>query len=226
MVAPREIIDFLESILSIFLYDIRQKERSVFILVDNLVELSCKARIRERGKIIKDQKELKDFLKLANVGGELKKRLTNRRKERNTMQHDLVAVTVSHEHCADSILDLLELIKKLWGKYAFDGVDEWVDCAFRVVKLYSRSTSKKKKEIFENRLIKEVNWGLESSLNINGNTLKGIDIEIDGTPLGRRLPNDDEMIVSIKSPELWVIVIREHTLKVQSCLDELDITME
>jgi len=225
MRAPTEIIDFLESILIIFLYDIRQKERSVFILVDNLVELSCKARIRERGKRITDQKDLKDILKLANVGGELKKRLSNRRKERNTMQHDLVAVTVSHEHCADSILDLLVLLKKLWGKYVFDGVDEWVECAFRVVKLYSRSTNKKKREMFENKLIREVNWGIESSLNINDTKLTGLDIDQGGTPLGRRLPKVDEMIVSIKSPELWVIVIREHTLKVQSCLDELDISI-
>jgi hypothetical protein len=226
MLAPKEILDFIESIISIFLYEIRQKERAVFILVDNLVELSCKARIRERGKLITSQKELKNFLKLANVGGDLKRRLLSRRKERNTMQHDLVAVTVSNEHCADAILDLQRLIKKLWGKYAFDGVEEWVNCAFRVIKLYSRSTSKKKREIFEQRLIKEVNWGLESVLNKDHNYLIDYDGKLDEISSGKRLPNNDEIIVSIKSPELWVIIVREYTLKVQSCLDDLDIIID
>jgi hypothetical protein len=51
MLAPMELLDSLESILSIFLYDIKQKERSVFILVDNMIEVSCKARLREKKTI-------------------------------------------------------------------------------------------------------------------------------------------------------------------------------
>ena len=49
MYVPKEIVDFLESILGIYLSDIRHKERSAFILVDNLIEISCKTRIVERG---------------------------------------------------------------------------------------------------------------------------------------------------------------------------------
>jgi len=139
MQAPLEILDFFESILSIFYYDIKQKERSVFILVDNLVEVSCKERMRERNKQFGSNIDLKEILKLAEIRGELKKRLLRRRKERNSMQHDLVAITVTREHCADSILDVCELMKKLWGRNALDSVHEWVICALRIVKLYSRT---------------------------------------------------------------------------------------
>lgn len=47
MHAPNEVLDLLESVLGIFFYDIRYKERSVFILCDNLVELSCKTKIKQ-----------------------------------------------------------------------------------------------------------------------------------------------------------------------------------
>jgi len=47
MHAPNEVLDLLETILGIFFYDIRYKERSVFILCDNLVELSCKTKIKQ-----------------------------------------------------------------------------------------------------------------------------------------------------------------------------------
>ena len=47
MQASNEVLDLLESILGIFFYDIRYKERSVFILCDNLVELSCKTKIKQ-----------------------------------------------------------------------------------------------------------------------------------------------------------------------------------
>ena len=47
MKAPSEIVDFLESILGIYFYDIRHKHRSAFILCDSLVELSLKTKILE-----------------------------------------------------------------------------------------------------------------------------------------------------------------------------------
>ena len=47
MHAPNELLDLLESVLGIFFYDIRYKERSVFILCDNLVELSYKTKIKQ-----------------------------------------------------------------------------------------------------------------------------------------------------------------------------------
>ena len=112
MQAPVEIIDFLESILSIFFYDIKHKERSAFILVDNLVEVSCKARLRERNKQFNRNMDLKEILRISGIGSELKKRLLARRNERNTMQHHLVAVTVTKDHCADSIVDLCILLKR------------------------------------------------------------------------------------------------------------------
>ncbi len=154
MQAPMELLDSFESILSIFFYDIRQKERSVFILVDNLVEVSCKARLRERNKHFNRNIGLEEILKISSIGGELKKRLLRRRKERNSMQHDLVAITVSSEHCADSVLDLCELVKKLWGKYALDSAHDWIICSLRIVNLYSRSGDPDKRINLENYLEK------------------------------------------------------------------------
>ena len=124
MQAPMEIIDFLESILSIFFYDIKHKERSVFILVDNLVEISCKSRLRERKKQYPRNLDLEEILNLAGIGSDLKRRLLGRRKDRNSMQHDLVAITVTTEHCADAIVDLCKLMKRLWGKYALMTIEE------------------------------------------------------------------------------------------------------
>ena len=48
MKAPTEIIDLLESILGIYFYDIKHKHRSAFILVDNLVEITCKLKLIQK----------------------------------------------------------------------------------------------------------------------------------------------------------------------------------
>jgi len=85
MQAPVEIIDFMESILGVFFYDIKQKERAAFILIDNLVEVSCKTKLRENKKTLSGLKDLDDFLKATGIRGEVKKRFLRRRKERNTM---------------------------------------------------------------------------------------------------------------------------------------------
>ncbi len=49
MPAPREIVDALESVLDIFLSDIRHRERAAFILWDNLVEMACKRKAKQAG---------------------------------------------------------------------------------------------------------------------------------------------------------------------------------
>ena len=227
-----EIIDFLESLISIFFYDIKQKERSVFILVDNIVEVSCKSRLRERKKQFGRNLELDEILKSAGIGGELKRRLLGRRKERNSMQHELVAVTVTTEHCADAIMDLCKLLKRLWGKYAFDGTPEWLLCSLRIIKLYSRIGDAKKRNMLENLFESKIKWNefevfeadkIKLALEKMSDHL-GVEIEDLGElPAGKRLPKDQETIIWIGSKKYWTILIKNYTLKVSSCMDELNI---
>ena len=232
MQAPVEILDFLESILSIFFYDIKHKERSVFILVDNLVELSCKARLRERNKQFNHNMELKDILKIAGIGSDLKKRLIGKRKERNTIQHDLVSVTVSVEHCTDSILDLCSLLKKLWGKYALDGATEWIICALRIVRLYSRTGDARKRVMLESILEKEIKWNeveisdaikYKPALEKMSDKL-GVELdELGYLPAGKRYPRNQEIIIAVGSKKHWTYLLKFYTNKVSMCLDELEL---
>jgi hypothetical protein len=225
MNAPMEIIDFLESIVGIFFYDINQKERSVFILVDNLVEGSCKARLREREKQFARNLELKEILSLAGVGGELKRRLLGRRKDRNSMQHDLVAITVTREHCADSIIDLCKLIKKLWGKYAFDASEEWLINALRIIKLYSRIGSKNKRKSLEvylekykwNSIVENDDITFQSALEKIGEEM----ISPTGIPYGRIIPKDNEILISIGLASHWTLLLKRFPNSVKICLDNM-----
>jgi len=227
MQAPMELLDLFESILSIFFYDIRQKERSVFILVDNLVEVSCKARLRERNKQFNRNMRLEEILKISSIGGELKKRLLSRRKERNSMQHDLVATTVSREHCADSIIDLCELVKKLWGKYALDSAHDWIICSLRIVNLYSRSGGLDKRINLENYLGKyKWNSVIEGEEFTFQPALEKMKLEFEsytGTIIGRVKPNDNEIIISIGSPKHWTLLLKRFYKDVIICLDDMEV---
>lgn len=227
MQAPMEIIDYLESIVSIFFYDISHKERSVFILVDNLVEVSCKTRLRERDKQFGRDKDLKAILSLSGIGGELKRRLLGRRKDRNSMQHELVAITVTHEHCADSIIDLCKIIKRLWGKYAFDTMDEWLFNALRIIKLYSRSGNKNKRINLElyleknkwNTIVENDDITFQPALEKMGEELKSYT----GVPYGRFKPKDNEIVISIGSAKHWTLLLKRFPREIKICLDDFGI---
>jgi len=47
MSAPRHIIDSLESVLSVYFSNCRHKERAAFILCDELVEVTCREKIKQ-----------------------------------------------------------------------------------------------------------------------------------------------------------------------------------
>jgi len=57
MAAPRHIVDALESVLSIYFSNCRHKERAAFILTDELVEITCreKVKLRHRARPAADQ---------------------------------------------------------------------------------------------------------------------------------------------------------------------------
>ena len=48
MPAPRHIVDALESVLSLYFSNCRHKERVAFILCDELVEVTCREKVKQR----------------------------------------------------------------------------------------------------------------------------------------------------------------------------------
>ena len=159
MKTQTEIIDFLESLLGIYFYDIRHKHRSVFILCDSLIELSCKIKIVERDENINTKSfNFDQSLIKAKVPLKLRRKLTSSHKLRNEMQHKSSILTIDEQKCADSIMDLVELLKKLWGKYCLDYNPNWVNCALRIIQLQSSQGNIKKRKELKEHILNEVDW--------------------------------------------------------------------
>jgi hypothetical protein len=143
--APTEIIDAFESILDIFLSDIRHRERAAFILCDNLVEMACKTKhtlyCRRNNNTPNTRGNFHDALRLSGcrLSQELRERLQQRRDTRNFMQHQSASVAVDTQTGANAIIDLPEVMKKLWGQKALDNLHAWQRIAIKIVKLYSAS---------------------------------------------------------------------------------------
>lgn len=138
--APNEIIDAFESILDVFLSDIRHRERAAFILCDNLVEMACKTKAKQKNHRFDTHCGFHEAWNAPGVrlprnglGG----RVHARRDIRNTMQHASAAVTVDVQACADAIIDLPEVMKKLWGRNALQNLRLSQQVALRIMKLYS-----------------------------------------------------------------------------------------
>jgi hypothetical protein len=203
MPAPREIIASLESILGIFLSDIRHRERAAFILCDNLVEMACKTKARQHDY---NFDTTCDFHSAWNASGVslapngLGRRVQDRRTTRNNMQHADAAVTVETQHCADAILDVVRVINKCWSGTYSHRFDLWVKCALRIVQLYSSGGDQLKRQPFEDGML-NMNWRGESRTSIRSN-------ESQIEP-GRRV--------------FWWLTIINHTQLVERCLDEIGI---
>lgn len=206
MHAPKEIIDFLESILGIYLSDIRHKERSAFILCDNLIEISCKKRIKERIPKDNTERNFPNSISDAKIRGELKKDLLYRHQIRNDMQHAKLGMTVDNQYCAYAIIGVVKVLKKLWGKYAMDNVSGWLPCALRIVELYSNSSHQSKVKMFEDKLLRNTDWNKDS---------------MEDNSIGRRLPNKNEIIIEVGAKNYWPLLVRERTDQVNQCLDEI-----
>ena len=158
MYAPKEITDYLEPIISTYLSDFRHKERSAFILCDNLIELSCKLRIKERNPADNRNRERKfpHAIRDAKLSKKFQGVLLKRHGIRNDMQHEKMGIAIDSQDCACDILNVVKVIRKLWGKYALDSASDWVICALRIIELYSNSSNMSKKSQLENKLLKEI----------------------------------------------------------------------
>jgi hypothetical protein len=140
MPAPRDIIDALESVTSIYFSDVRHKIRAAFILTDELVEMCCKslaiAANPNLGHI-----QFHNLLAHPAVGlpaqtVPLGDRLLRNHRTRNQMQHGNAAFTVDDQYCADAVLDAIAAME-----HCFPGtapiLPEVLKVALRVVWLHS-----------------------------------------------------------------------------------------
>lgn len=155
MPAPREIIDGLQSILDVYVSNIRHRERVAFILCDNLVELACKTKAFQRNHRFDRQCSFHAAwnapgVQLAPNG--LGGRLQSRRDTRNTMQHGNAAVTVSAAHCADAINDVCKVVNNLWANSTERMLRPESRCVLRIVDLYSSNGDGGKQQMFEDAM--------------------------------------------------------------------------
>ena len=229
MKAPTEIIDLLESILGIYFYDIKHKHRSTFILIDNLVEIACKMKLIQQNPSSNIKIEFPPLLEKIKISNRLKKKLLKSHTLRNEFQHKSPILTIDEEKCADSIMDLIDLIKKLWGKNALMNIPNRVDCGLRLAKLHSSSGEIKKKKDFKDYILNKVDWNLieaKEGTRIFYNNKDGRTYDYYGTEgqaLGKQVINKNEIVIKIGSEEHWSFVLRQYTDKVKECLDELSI---
>lgn len=230
MKTPAEIIDFLESLLGIYFYDIRHKHRSVFILCDTLVELSCKIKVVERDENINTKSfNFNQSLIEAKVPLKLRRKLLSSHKLRNEMQHKSSILTIDEQKCADSIMDFVELLRKLWGKYCMDYTPDWVNCSLRIIKLHSsQGNIKKRKELKEN-IHNDVDWNSVEP-KVDQRVFQPSEdprvynfLGSEGAAPGRQEIRKNEVIIKIGSEEHWSFILRHYTEKIERVLDALSI---
>src|SRR5581483_109755 len=114
MPAPRDIVDALESVTSIYFSDVRHKIRATFILTDELVEVCCKClavaanpnlgHIQFHNLLAHPAVRLPQTVPLGDT-------LLRNHRTRNQMQHGNAAFTVDEQHCADAILDAVDAVE-------------------------------------------------------------------------------------------------------------------
>jgi hypothetical protein len=140
MAAPRDIVDVLECVLSVYFSNVRHRHRAAFLLADELVEMTCKAKARQATPTLGAIKFV-PLLRLPAVNlnpttSTLGETLRQNHNTRNSMQHENAAFTVDDQHCADAILDAVEAVE-----HCFQGacavLPEPLRVTLRVVRLLS-----------------------------------------------------------------------------------------
>jgi hypothetical protein len=160
---PREVVDSLESVLGIFFSGVRHRNRAVFILCDELVEMSCKLRAREHDHTFRMLCGFHDAWNAPGVAldpADLGPRVQANRNTRNTMQHASAAATVDDRYCADAILDTNDVIEHCWPS-ASAAFADWLNCALRVVWLHSSKGDPATVTTFEDAM-RDGGWRVEN----------------------------------------------------------------
>jgi hypothetical protein len=147
MPAPREITDALESVVSIYFSDVRHKLRAAFILCDELVEMTCKVKAKQANPQLAHINFL-PLLRLPNVALNpiadaqnpvvvpLGIPINASHLTRNQLQHVNAALSVDDQHCADAILDAVNVIDHCFPNSS-PAFPEMLKISLRVVRLHS-----------------------------------------------------------------------------------------
>ena len=152
MAASRDLVDALECVLSIFFSNVRHHNRAAFLLCDELVEVTCKARVKRDhpnlGRI-----GFHGLLKHASVNLDpdqpgLGEALFRSHETRNQLQHAVAAATVDDQHCADAILDAVATIEHCFPGSEV-GLSDSIKIALRVVRVHSSQGTQKQRSDLE-----------------------------------------------------------------------------
>jgi hypothetical protein len=197
MVAPREIEDSLESVLGIYFSDVRHRARAAFILCDELVEMTCKVRAREVNHQFNMNVGFHTAWMDPNVGLDpngLGARIQASRNTRNTLQHASAAATVDDQHCADAIMDAVDVIEHCWPGSAA-ARRSWMRCALRVIWLYSSNGGGGMRGVFEDKM-RDGSWRVDA-----------------------RKPRINEIIIQVGRRQFWQILLTQAPSQIDEVLD-------
>jgi hypothetical protein len=155
MPAPRDIVDSLECVTSVYFSDVRHRNRAAFILADELVEMCCKALAiaanPNLGHIQFPTLLRHPAVQLTPQPGNLGETLLRNHQTRNQMQHGNAAFTVDDQHCADAILDSIAAVE-----HCFPGtlpvLPDVLKVAARVVRLHSSQGNPRQRGDFEDAM--------------------------------------------------------------------------
>lgn len=161
MPAPRDIVAALECVVSIFFSDVRHRNRAAFILCDELVEMTCKAKAKAAnpnlGKVVFNTLLRDPAVLLDPAIVHLGDSVNTSHKTRNDMQHNNAAATVDDPHCADTIVDAVNVIDHCYpgASVVFNAS---MKILLRVVALQATNGDKAKLTAFENAMVNN-RWG-------------------------------------------------------------------
>ncbi len=198
MSAPRHIVDALESVLSLYFSNCRHKERAAFILCDELVEVSCRERVKQTipslGRMGFPSLLTRAGFNIADPG--LGKSILECHHTRNDMLHNNPAATVDGQHCADAILDAVEVIGHCFpgAKTALPGK---LKVTLRVVRLFSQHGDARQQAEF-NSAMQKYQW-------------RG----------SRERARQDEVIVTPGDRAYWGLVIPSEYARIEELLDRV-----
>lgn len=200
MPAPLEIVQSLESVVDIYFSSVRHRERSAFILCDNMVEMACKTKAKQRNPSFNIRGNFHDALTGAAVPARLCTKLKSYHDTRNNMQHGNAAATVDGVYCATAILTAVKTLDKLWANTSTSQFQLWLRTAHRIIRLYSEDGDLSQRKPFERRM-QEQGWRGD----------------------GRRHILTSEMIIEAGVRDYWNISIQAQPQLVDQCLNELGI---
>lgn len=206
MAAPRHIVDSLECVISVFFSSVRHNLRAAFILCDELVEVTCKAKAKQKnpklGKInffdlLKHQDVALDS-KTTALGGSL----FASHQTRNNLQHENPAATVDVQHCADAILDAVQAIEHCFpGTTAALNFPPAIRVAMRVTRLLSSQGDLFQRSAFKSAM-HDHGWRIE--------------------PKGK-LSKQNEVIINPGEQDHWGIALFRDYAAVEKLLDKIGV---